>query len=244
MKLIPTTRANKPQKYLLRGDSEGYVTLWAVPEVPVETIKDMQAQRTPPECEYNNKDSSYRHLLIPHLFQSWSQRYWPVSRTAGVWWVHLPWASWTSWMCLASPSLSSPRVFTCHNRVDWWWAERTGLLSLFLQHKRWCYSCCTETCKVIEVGFDWFVINLLMTLNLTYLQNGPHIKSWLDTEDESTLYSVPAWPTPVTINPIWSRVALISPSVSGTCTVARYCIGSVCTQERSCNCWCRRIIAV
>lgn len=70
MKLIPTTRANKPQKYLLRGDSEGYVTLWAVPEVPVETIKDMQAQRTPPECEYNSKDSFNRHLLIPHLFQS------------------------------------------------------------------------------------------------------------------------------------------------------------------------------
>lgn len=51
MKLIPTTRGNKPQKYLLRGDSEGYVTLWAVPEVPVDTIKEMQAQRTPPECK-------------------------------------------------------------------------------------------------------------------------------------------------------------------------------------------------
>lgn len=51
MKLMSTTRGNKPQKYLLRGDSEGFVTLWAVPDVPVDTIKGMQLQHTPPECE-------------------------------------------------------------------------------------------------------------------------------------------------------------------------------------------------
>lgn len=68
MKLMSTTRANKPQKYLLRGDSEGYVTLWAVPEVPVDTIKEMQVQRTPPECEYR----IYFELLLPSRFSNQS----------------------------------------------------------------------------------------------------------------------------------------------------------------------------
>lgn len=70
MKLIPTTRGNKPQKYLLRGDSEGFVTLWAVPDVAVDTIKEMQVQRTPPECKFLLSDVGYQLIALLFPLQS------------------------------------------------------------------------------------------------------------------------------------------------------------------------------
>lgn len=48
MKLITTTRNGKSFRYLLRGDSEGYVTLWTVPDISMDDIKKLNAeQRTP-----------------------------------------------------------------------------------------------------------------------------------------------------------------------------------------------------
>lgn len=43
MKLVQTTRGGKTQKYLLRGDSEGFINMWAVPEFSLEEIKQLQA---------------------------------------------------------------------------------------------------------------------------------------------------------------------------------------------------------
>ncbi|XP_055703047.1 WD repeat-containing protein 7 isoform X3 [Phlebotomus papatasi] len=48
MKLVPTTRGGKTQKYLVRGDSEGFVTVWLVPDVAIEDIKKMQTEKIPP----------------------------------------------------------------------------------------------------------------------------------------------------------------------------------------------------
>lgn len=42
MKLVQTTRTGKTQKYLLRGDSEGFINMWAVPEFSLEEIKQLQ----------------------------------------------------------------------------------------------------------------------------------------------------------------------------------------------------------
>lgn len=39
MKLVQTTRGGKTQKYLLRGDSEGFVNMWAVPDLSLGTKK-------------------------------------------------------------------------------------------------------------------------------------------------------------------------------------------------------------
>lgn len=42
MKLVQTTRGGKTQKYLLRGDSEGFINMWAVPEFTLDEIKQLQ----------------------------------------------------------------------------------------------------------------------------------------------------------------------------------------------------------
>ena len=46
MKLVMTTRAGKIQKYLLRGDSEGFVNMWAVPDFSLTEIKNLQNQNS------------------------------------------------------------------------------------------------------------------------------------------------------------------------------------------------------
>lgn len=46
MKLVMTTKAGKTQKYLLRGDSEGFVNMWAVPDFSLTEIKDLQNQNS------------------------------------------------------------------------------------------------------------------------------------------------------------------------------------------------------
>lgn len=42
MKMTTTQRNGKSQRFLLRGDSEGYVTLWTVPEITIEEVKQIQ----------------------------------------------------------------------------------------------------------------------------------------------------------------------------------------------------------
>jgi hypothetical protein len=42
MKLVQTTRGGKTQKYLLRGDSEGFINMWAVPDFSLDDIKQLQ----------------------------------------------------------------------------------------------------------------------------------------------------------------------------------------------------------
>lgn len=49
MKLVTTTRAGKSQRYLQRGDSEGYVTLWEVPEFTLDEIKRLQIEQAIPK---------------------------------------------------------------------------------------------------------------------------------------------------------------------------------------------------
>lgn len=51
MKLVTTSRGGKCQRYLLRGDSEGYVTLWTVPELGIEEIKKMNDEQLLPGCK-------------------------------------------------------------------------------------------------------------------------------------------------------------------------------------------------
>lgn len=48
MKLVTTTRGGKYQRYLLRGDSEGYVTLWTVPDITIDDIKQMRIDQGEP----------------------------------------------------------------------------------------------------------------------------------------------------------------------------------------------------
>lgn len=53
MKLVTTTRGGKSQKYLLRGDSEGYVTLWTVPDISIDDIKELHMSQVAPKCLSN-----------------------------------------------------------------------------------------------------------------------------------------------------------------------------------------------
>lgn len=46
MKIITTNRNGKSQRFLLRGDSEGYVTLWNVPDITIEEVKQIQDRNT------------------------------------------------------------------------------------------------------------------------------------------------------------------------------------------------------
>lgn len=46
MKIITTSRNSKTQRFLLRGDSEGYVTLWSVPDITIEEVKQIQDRNT------------------------------------------------------------------------------------------------------------------------------------------------------------------------------------------------------
>lgn len=46
MKIITTSRNSKTQRFLLRGDSEGYVTLWNVPDITIEEVKQIQDRNT------------------------------------------------------------------------------------------------------------------------------------------------------------------------------------------------------
>lgn len=56
MKLVTTTRGGKYQRYLLRGDSEGYVTLWTVPDITIDDIKQMRIDDgVPPKGIHDNK---------------------------------------------------------------------------------------------------------------------------------------------------------------------------------------------
>ncbi|XP_037046660.1 WD repeat-containing protein 7 isoform X3 [Bradysia coprophila] len=49
MKMVTTTRGGKSQKYLLRGDSEGYVTLWSVPDISIDNIKELHLSQATPK---------------------------------------------------------------------------------------------------------------------------------------------------------------------------------------------------
>lgn len=57
MKMITTQRNGKSQRFLLRGDSEGYVTLWTVPEITIEEVKQIQ--------DRNSMKSKKRSSHIP-----------------------------------------------------------------------------------------------------------------------------------------------------------------------------------
>lgn len=46
MKVLTTARNGKSQRFLLRGDSEGYVTLWNVPDITIEEVKKIQDSNT------------------------------------------------------------------------------------------------------------------------------------------------------------------------------------------------------
>lgn len=47
MKLVSTQKNDKLQFHLLRGDSEGYITLWTVPDINSEEITKMQSSQSP-----------------------------------------------------------------------------------------------------------------------------------------------------------------------------------------------------
>ncbi|CRK99649.1 CLUMA_CG012960, isoform A [Clunio marinus] len=64
MKLVQTTRAGKMQKYLLRGDSEGFINMWAVPDFSLEEIKSLQTSNATAKVLQNTISTS--------LEQAWS----------------------------------------------------------------------------------------------------------------------------------------------------------------------------
>lgn len=46
MKLVTATRQNKPVKYLIRGDSEGVIMIWTVPEMTSQQISEINKSTT------------------------------------------------------------------------------------------------------------------------------------------------------------------------------------------------------
>lgn len=74
MKLVTTTRGGKSQRYLQRGDSEGYVTLWEVPDVTLDEIKRLQLEKKVPQGKFVNSRvffwKSVRKLTLFSVHQS------------------------------------------------------------------------------------------------------------------------------------------------------------------------------
>lgn len=52
MSLVQTTKNGQTQKYLLRGDSEGFISMWNVPDITIDEIKGMQTANAKPKCEF------------------------------------------------------------------------------------------------------------------------------------------------------------------------------------------------
>ncbi|KAJ8967395.1 hypothetical protein NQ314_002901 [Rhamnusium bicolor] len=47
MRFITTYRHNKQYRYLLRGDSEGYVLVWNIPDISTAQLQEIQHQKPP-----------------------------------------------------------------------------------------------------------------------------------------------------------------------------------------------------
>lgn len=47
MRFVTTRRQNKDHRYLLRGDSEGYVLVWNIPEISPAQLHEIQNQKPP-----------------------------------------------------------------------------------------------------------------------------------------------------------------------------------------------------
>lgn len=48
MRLVTAQRGNRTQKYLLRGDSEGVIMLWTVPEITSPQLTQISQNENPP----------------------------------------------------------------------------------------------------------------------------------------------------------------------------------------------------
>ncbi|XP_054730501.1 WD repeat-containing protein 7 [Anastrepha obliqua] len=66
MKLLRYQReeGKSTQHYLLRGDSEGYISVWTVPEVPLDNISILQAKQMPPRV--------LKPTVCTSLVEAWS----------------------------------------------------------------------------------------------------------------------------------------------------------------------------
>lgn len=70
MKLVTTTRGGKYQRYLLRGDSEGFVTLWTVPDITIDDIKKMRIDQGEPskgKCVHRSHTKIYTNHLFAYI---------------------------------------------------------------------------------------------------------------------------------------------------------------------------------
>lgn len=47
MRFVTTQRQGKSYRYLLRGDSEGYVLVWHIPEISASQLQEIQLQKPP-----------------------------------------------------------------------------------------------------------------------------------------------------------------------------------------------------
>lgn len=72
MKIITTSRNGKSQRFMLRGDSEGYVTLWNVPDITIEEVKQIQDKNVPKSKSLHVKFErlSLFHQFISHIYHS------------------------------------------------------------------------------------------------------------------------------------------------------------------------------
>lgn len=83
MKLVQTTRGGKTQKYLLRGDSEGFINMWAVPDFSLEEIKQLQTSNAVTKGKFSHRCSAsslitncslsvLQNTISTSLEQAWS----------------------------------------------------------------------------------------------------------------------------------------------------------------------------
>lgn len=47
MRFVTTYKQNKSYRYLLRGDSEGYVLVWNIPEISAAQLHEIESQKPP-----------------------------------------------------------------------------------------------------------------------------------------------------------------------------------------------------
>ncbi|XP_017768503.1 PREDICTED: WD repeat-containing protein 7 isoform X2 [Nicrophorus vespilloides] len=65
MCFVTTQKQNQSQRYLVRGDSEGYVLLWHIPEVSMEKVQEIQTQKMPQPLQMTA-------TLTTSLTQAWA----------------------------------------------------------------------------------------------------------------------------------------------------------------------------
>lgn len=65
MRFVTTARQGKSFRYLLRGDSEGYVLVWNIPDISAAQLSEIQHQKPPQPVQMTAS-------LTTSLSQAWA----------------------------------------------------------------------------------------------------------------------------------------------------------------------------